>query len=209
MGLVGNPGQANYAAASTVQDTFARWRALQKETTRPIYIGPIEGAGYLHGKPEHLDNLRMSKLEPIPLNHFLSTLTYVISNLIDVAASHLALGSFLPTTPDESSVPLDDPFVKHLLIPKESLPVATSTDAVVAPEALISEAPRVDRPTQKVAAIIQLAISHKVSQIMGVPLQDIDPLQSIMNLSNINRTSSDLYSFRCGILTVRLDAQLP
>ena len=152
----------------------------------------------------------MSKLESISLNQLLSTLTYAISNPIDdVAASHLALGSFSPTAPGESSVLLDDPFVKHLLTPKEPSPTATSTSAILTSGALTSEVPRVGRLTQEVAAIIQVAIFHKVSQITGVPLQEIDPLRSTMNLSNIDRTSSDLYFFRCGILTVCLDVQLP
>lgn len=47
-GLIGNTSQANYAAASTFQDAFARWRTSQGFPTRSINLGAIQGAGYLH-----------------------------------------------------------------------------------------------------------------------------------------------------------------
>ncbi|KAE8361240.1 hypothetical protein BDV27DRAFT_160912 [Aspergillus caelatus] len=159
---------------------FARWRTSQRKPTRSIDIGPIEGAGYLHEKPEALDNLRKSNLETIPLDHLLSTLAVAISDQIDdVSASQLALGSFTPKAPRESSAHLDDPFTKHLHILKKPLSAAACTGAVVTPETIIFEALTVDRPTQEVWARIQLAIYH-VSQMTGVRLQEIDPLQSVI-----------------------------
>src|SRR4051812_19255861 len=60
-GIVGNPGQANYAAGCAYQDQLAHYRRVQGLAATSIDLGAVTGVGYLaenteqYSGQEHLD----------------------------------------------------------------------------------------------------------------------------------------------------------
>ena len=185
-GLVENTSQANYAAAATFQDAFARWRTSQSFPTRSINLGAIQGAGYLHEKPYALDHLRRSGLEPIPVDHFLALLGYVVSNPIEnIEDSQIAHGGVSLTPGSQATV---SPLFCHLQ--KRAAATSPSPDQVErdnssppSPDEMLQEAMAVitTTPTPKPsrATKIEAAISRYVSDVVGMPIEDVDPSRSI------------------------------
>ncbi|KAJ2995866.1 hypothetical protein NUW58_g1155 [Xylaria curta] len=57
-GVIGQTGQANYAAANTFLDTFARYRNAMGLPCTAIDVGAVEGVGYLSENSELLRKMR-------------------------------------------------------------------------------------------------------------------------------------------------------
>jgi len=182
-GLIGNTGQANYAAASTFQDAFARWRTGQGHPTYSIDLGVIQGAGYLHENPEALEHLRRGGLKPISLHLFHALLGYAVSapsnqtaddgQLIQggVSESHHPLFSHLKrvnSNPATSASPTDQ--------------AQESDETQLSLEDMLREATATAATTTRAGSVaekIEAAISRYISDVVGIPSEDVDPLRSI------------------------------
>ncbi|KAJ5770265.1 Acyl transferase/acyl hydrolase/lysophospholipase [Penicillium nucicola] len=58
-GILGIPGQANYAAANTFMDAFVQFRHRSQLPASVINIGAVQGIGHVADNPTILDNLKL------------------------------------------------------------------------------------------------------------------------------------------------------
>lgn len=87
-GLVGQWGQANYAAGNTFLDAFVQFRRSLGLPCSAINIGVMEDVRYV----SHNDYL---------LEHFRSTATYTLQEQDLLESLHLMIDRSLPSTPEE------------------------------------------------------------------------------------------------------------
>ncbi|QPG96188.1 t1pks [Epichloe festucae Fl1] len=78
-GVIGNRGQANYAAGNSFQDALAHHCRLQGKHAVSIDLGPVLGAGMLTGDEEVLDKLRANGFYGIRHDDFLSVVKHAIT----------------------------------------------------------------------------------------------------------------------------------
>ncbi|PKK44713.1 hypothetical protein CI102_11994 [Trichoderma harzianum] len=81
-GIIGNRGQANYAAGNCFQDSFARYLQKQGERAVAIDLGPVLGVGMLAENEEILDILRSNGFFGIPHEDFLTIVKHAITGEI-------------------------------------------------------------------------------------------------------------------------------
>ncbi|KAJ4858515.1 KR domain-containing protein [Trichoderma breve] len=81
-GIIGNRGQANYAAGNCFQDSFARYLQKQGERAVAIDLGPVLGAGMLAENEDILDTLRSNGFFGIPHEDFLTIVKHAITGEI-------------------------------------------------------------------------------------------------------------------------------
>ncbi|KAL7805464.1 polyketide synthase [Trichoderma aethiopicum] len=78
-GIIGNRGQANYAAGNCFQDSFARHLRHQGKHAVALDLGPVLGAGMLAENEDILDTLRSNGFFGIPHQDFLTVLKHAIT----------------------------------------------------------------------------------------------------------------------------------
>ncbi|KAM5380293.1 hypothetical protein ACJZ2D_003575 [Fusarium nematophilum] len=78
-GVIGNRGQANYAAGNCFEDCLARNLRLQGKHAVSIDLGPVLGAGMLAEDAQVLDILRASGFYGIRHQDFLTMVTHAIT----------------------------------------------------------------------------------------------------------------------------------
>ncbi|KAI0868539.1 hypothetical protein GGS24DRAFT_207312 [Hypoxylon argillaceum] len=108
-GILGQPGQANYAAANTFLDSFVLYRNSMGLPCTAIDIGAIQGAGYLFESEELMKKMQGIGWRPVEEDELLYSLTAGVvkrpvtveapsSTSIIVGKNNLLLG-MSPTTP--------------------------------------------------------------------------------------------------------------
>lgn len=189
-GLIGNIGQANYAAASTFQDAFARWRTGQGYPTHSINLGVIQGAGYLLKNSEALEHLRRSGLEPIPVHLFLALLGYAVSSSSNSIGQHVDACQLAQGGVSDSQAATDLRFSRlqpradsssssNCNLPDQAHEIKEHYKS--SPEEMLHEAiaTAASPNAREVSEKIEAAISRYISDVVGIPLEDVDPLRSI------------------------------
>ncbi len=84
--VLGNPGQANYAAANALVDTLMEWRAGQGLPGQSLAWGPWADAGHLTGDPQSLAALRRSGMGALPQQEAEHALRALLGRTRGVAA---------------------------------------------------------------------------------------------------------------------------
>ncbi|KAH8691225.1 hypothetical protein BGW36DRAFT_438769 [Talaromyces proteolyticus] len=185
VGLLGSPGQANYAAASTFQDAFARWRTGLGQPTYSLDLGTVQGAGSLHEKPEALAHFERLGLGGIPLQALYALVGYTMSKPIQSwADSQIAIGWAPPSTWTKADYAALDPRLSHLRsspIPSRNDDSSRGLPAAGMPQAsepLSLALPRCLSLEERVSTIIA-ALSQQIVSILGVAAEDVDEGKSI------------------------------
>lgn len=109
-GIMGQPGQANYAAANTFLDAFMRYRHGLGLPCTSVDIGAIEGAGYLFENEDLLKKMQGTGWRSVKEEELLNAVAVATSNAMKphhddsvnlpgiIAGENLLLG-ISPTTP--------------------------------------------------------------------------------------------------------------
>ena len=77
-GIVGQPGQANYASANTFLDAFAKYRASQGLPCTTLDIGAVENTGLLAGDDELLKKMKGTGWRALQESELLGVLETVL-----------------------------------------------------------------------------------------------------------------------------------
>ena len=97
-GLIGNRGQANYAAGNTFLDALALFRHRKNLPATAINWGPISGAGYLANNQDRLlASLEKQGMRPVSLEMLLQALSQIVhqQQLVQVACIDIDWATYL------------------------------------------------------------------------------------------------------------------
>eukprot|EP01043_Picozoa_sp_COSAG02_P002099 COSAG02_NODE_47_length_45434_cov_101.776221_7_plen_2697_part_00 len=97
-GLIGNRGQANYAAGNTFLDALALFRHRENLPATSINWGPVSGAGYLAKDQDRLlASLKKQGMRPVSLEMLLQALSQVVDQqqLVQVACIDIDWSTYL------------------------------------------------------------------------------------------------------------------
>ncbi|CAG8897602.1 unnamed protein product [Penicillium egyptiacum] len=185
VGLLGSPGQANYAAASTFQDAFARWRTSLGQPTYSLDLGAVQGAGSIYEKPARLAHVGRLGLGKVPLPALYALVSYTMSKPIQSwTDSQIAIGWAPPSTWTKADFATLEPSLSHLrssLIPSRNDDSSRGLPAAGVPqtsEPLSLTLPRCQSLEERVSTITA-ALSQQIVSILGVAAEDVDKSKSI------------------------------
>lgn len=157
-GVLGQPGQANYAAANTFLDAFAQYRTGLGLPCTSLDIGAMEGVGYLTGNQTLLNKMRGMGWQPVKEEQLLEA---------------LACATMPPhTSTSHQALRLDDPGL-HLNDTNRML-VGVSPDTS---SGNFNESTRLQRDT-RLAAYLNIG-RHNVNVVPGS--DNSDSLRSLLN----------------------------
>ncbi|PLB53305.1 ketoacyl-synt-domain-containing protein [Aspergillus steynii IBT 23096] len=183
VGLLGSTGQANYAAASTFQDAFARWRTSLGKPTYSLDLGTVRGASYFHQSPEALAHYEKMGLGGIPLSALHALVGYAMSNPpTHYFDSQVAIGWAPPSTWSPAQYAALDPLVSHLsLSPVHQSHKESRRDSGVdmqETQPLSQILSQCQGPKERTSAIIE-ALTEQIVDILGVAAEDVNAGKSI------------------------------
>ena len=179
-GLIGNIGQANYAAASTFQDAFARWRTAQGMPTRSLDIGVVQGAGHTHENPDVVAHLQRLGLHSIELEAFFALIAYAICNPAKSStASQVAMGWGPPKDWSQAKYESLDRRFSHLIPQIQSAVDQTDKKQTLNAGSQLEEALAGGKSKEDIAATICNSASEQIVSILGIAFEDVDPSMSI------------------------------
>ncbi|KAI1529123.1 Qor NADPH:quinone reductase [Pyrenophora tritici-repentis] len=178
-GILGNRGQANYAAGNTYQDALAEYRRSQGLSANTIDVGAILSVGYV---AEHSPRIAINKgvsveLEQIREEELHAILEYAIdprqnppTHVVTGLANRDKYRTKGMPTPSFMSFPL----FAHLN--SESLIGSASPERTEIPvEALLAQSTTLD----EAADIIKTAVTGRLASLLSVAAADIDEDKSV------------------------------
>lgn len=185
-GLLGSTGQANYAAGSTFQDAFARWRTSLGKPTYSLDLGTVRNAGYLHERPEALAHYEKMGLGGIPLSALQALVGYAMSNPpAHYSDSQIAIGWAPPATWSQAQYASLDPLLSHLCL---SSMYPSEQESRKDPGVDVQDVPGTQPLSQvlslcqtakeRTSAIIE-ALTERIVSILGVAAEDVNSGKSI------------------------------
>lgn len=177
-GIVGAPGQANYAAGNTFQDALARYRVSHGEKAASIDLGAVLSTGYVAEHTEARKVIESSGFPPNSEAELLSLLEVLCDPSLEILSpmkSHVILG--LPTPATLRAQGIEEPpwigrpqFKALHLADGCSTFAATTVGETVTTSVLLSDADSIDQA----ADIISRALSRKLSRVLSLPPEDVD-----------------------------------
>ncbi|MEV6238350.1 amino acid adenylation domain-containing protein [Lentzea sp. NPDC051838] len=177
-GVLGGPGQANYAAANTFLDQFAAWRREQGRPATSVAWGLWEEASGMTGHlgDADLQRLRRNGIVPFPVSAGLA--------MFDAALA--ADTSFVVAAELDVSGLADVPFLLTSLAPQHRAPVveAVTEDAA---SLLAVAATAQDR-----RAVVRDVVIGCVAGLLGVEPRRVDARRSFFEMGFDSLTSTEL-----------------
>jgi NAD(P)-dependent dehydrogenase (short-subunit alcohol dehydrogenase family) len=194
-GVLGNAGQANYAAANAALDALAERRRAAGRPAVSLAWGPWQDENGLASELNAADRARMlrSGVAPLPVEHGLRLLDTALGSneavLVPVRLDQETLRS--------GSVPLPELLLE--LAPQRSRSTATSDDAEQFRNRLATLA-----PAEQEAAVLEL-VRHEVAVVLGHSGgESVDPHEPFPNLGFDSLTNLELARRLSAATAVRL-----
>ncbi|MCJ1283861.1 hypothetical protein MMC26_003192 [Xylographa opegraphella] len=185
VGIVGGPGQANYAAGNTYQDALARHRVTLGQKAVAIDLGMVLGAGYVAERAHVRTRLRAQGYVGIREAEFLALMDRYCDPALPVltpARCQLITGLQPPAPHAPPLAWTSRPLFRHLLRMRQSAfhsaaATATAGDALAAQDlaALLAAADSLP----DAGGIVAGALAARLASALAVPRADIDPAKAV------------------------------
>ncbi|PYH87720.1 KR-domain-containing protein, partial [Aspergillus ellipticus CBS 707.79] len=184
-GVVGQKGQANYAAGNAFQDSFARFRVAQGLAATAVDLGVIEDVGYISERKEiaaRLDiniwgGIREGHLHRIVGAAIFSDTDHAHENQTESKTPQIITGIPHPQPP--SAPLLHDPRFHPLAQPTTdpTSPSNTNKDADSPIPALLALISSDASPAEKLAATVSVINAHFMKTLgLAEPMEPARPL---------------------------------
>ncbi|KAE9965587.1 hypothetical protein BLS_007521 [Venturia inaequalis] len=180
-GIVGNPGQANYAAGNTYQDALARYRTANGLKATSLDLGMILSVGFVAENPELMTKLRSRGIPAIREEEFLAILDEICDPHLEVSTqlkSQICLGVEIPEVLRSKGmeVPqaMQDPLFRHLFQIRSNNKDGAETERI---DSVDFKTLLAGLDTRKAAEeACTSAIISKLSRTLGIDVKSIDGL---------------------------------
>ena len=172
-GILGNSGQANYAAGSTFQDTYANRRVDSHTHYTSIDLGPIKDAGSVSQSPELEDLLVQRGFISIEVARLLPLIEYSMSRQAKDDKCHQIVVGFNKRSLTESNhtFSLKNPMLRHLQRTHlDHLPELKQEDAENF-EVLIAQCQNIEEAQSTILEVL----TKKFGTLVLIDSQSMDP----------------------------------
>ncbi|MCJ1379111.1 hypothetical protein MMC17_002211 [Xylographa soralifera] len=183
VGIVGSPGQANYAAGNTYQDALAHYRVANGEKAVAIDLGMVLGAGYVAERDNVREYLQTQGYTAIEEAEFLAMMDYycnpafpVLSRLKCQVITGLQTPAALRSKHMHELDWMQRPLFSHLhQMGSTSTLTANEAIATVKLEALLASA----ESLTDAGEIVCDALATRLSTALAIPKSDIDTSKAV------------------------------
>ena len=170
VGIIGGPSQGNYVAASTFQDSFARYLTGIGQPVTTLDLGWIQGAGYVEENAVASAFVEKNGMKPVPLDTLLQALSYAITrkpenaeqSQLMIGLSHTLNNRFL-RVPRFSFVQVRRSLESSSNASSTGPGVTQSCQQVIQSSKSLNEA----------TTFISQKLLEKVSSLMAIPLSNL------------------------------------
>ena len=186
-GVFGNGGQANYAAGNAYQDALARHRIACGERAAALDIGALLSEGFLAENESSLQrSIRSGILPPMTLADFFALLDHHCDPSLAMGkpSLHCQVMTGIENPASIRAKGMDEPYwmqqplFRHLYqIDSTATPSSHSAEQTVN----FADAFNAASSIAEAGVIVSNALASKISNILGIPSEDIDttkPLES-------------------------------
>ncbi|KEY72258.1 hypothetical protein S7711_00257 [Stachybotrys chartarum IBT 7711] len=181
-GIIGNPGQANYAAGCTFQDRLARYRLSQGQKALSIDLGAMRNIGVIseskflqENMADSLKGLQVDEHEFIALLNVLCDPSY---QLEAVDNGQITLGMETPADRLAKSMEITEPLRRPLYLYfsecYDGSPVGESSDTINHTKLFRELKSAEDR-----AEVVTAALAKKLARAVSMSIEDVDPDQPL------------------------------
>src|SRR5436305_5368154 len=182
-GILGNRSQANYAAGNTYQDSLARYRVSKGLPAASIDLGHILSVGYVAENKERLTAMSIitSVLDSLKEVEIHSLIEYYLDPRHSISENSCQLVSGLTSAAAyrQKGIPpptyLNYPLFTHLNSVSNSARHSVEENPSLAVHVLLSSATTMETA----ATVVSDSIRHKLSKLLSISIDDIDPNKSI------------------------------
>lgn len=170
--ILGNPFQANYAAANAFLDSFATWRRNRGLAATTINWGVIADSGYVARHPEVEEYLHrqgyMSFTGKQTLEVLSDLMRYDVAQIMAARIDWKRLGDYAP-------VAAASPHIRHLI------PAAAAAHALGSDKGSILAFLAADTPEARTERVEQY-LKEQVARLLGASQSAVDPERPIVEL---------------------------
>lgn len=173
IGVVGGTSQANYAAGSTFQDAFARWRRSQGLAAVSIDLGAIEVVGFVAENEGVRERLAKIGMEPIAAERAMRLIESAMRNpLRPIKSTQVITGIRAYYEAEEVAWKRDRRFWslrRHSALESGNGPANKTTAASLIKDRIASA-----KSWDEVVGFCVDALANKVSEMFAVPVEQVD-----------------------------------
>jgi Putative dehydrogenase domain of multifunctional non-ribosomal peptide synthetases and related enzymes len=180
VGVVGNPGQSNYAAASAFQDALSCHRVSMGLPSVTIDLGVVQGAGFVFENDQTKTRLKQQLYDEIGIEELRAILQFVVTQSVENQSSQVITGIHISEVFDLASEELgktrqkplwtQDPKFSHL----RSGSVIKLRDGEDLAKVLRDKFKKA-QTLEEGSSILQEGIMDKLSRLLMVPKDNISP----------------------------------